>query len=75
MVAWFPSLFGCKKLHGAGQNDQVTRNDSSHDDDDYGDDGGGDVDDDGDDDDDDRAGDDDDAVLSCGTLIVIPLRT
>ena len=60
--------------HGAGHNDQVTRNDSSHDDDDYDDDGGGDDDDAGDDDDDDRAGDDDDAFLSCDTLIVIPLR-
>ena len=29
----------------------------------------------GDDDDDYRAGDDDDAVMSCDTLIVIPLRT
>ena len=61
--------------HGAGHNDHVTRNDSSHDDNDYGDNGGGDDDDDGDDEDDDRAGDDDDAVVSCDTRIVIPIRT
>ena len=64
-----------KKLHGAGHNDQVTRNDSRHDDDDYDDDGAGDDDGVGDDDDDDRAGDDDDAFLSCDTLLVIPLHT